>query len=97
MSEKLLRTSQLSEKLNVGKDTAKAIMLANGVQPISLGVGRGRGFRWLASAVDAVILRLHEDAQGTQKKRPFESHESLDLTALTIEQLYDLTHIENAR
>ena len=92
MSEQLIQTSELCARLRLGKDAAVAVMPANGVYPIHLGVGRGRGLRWLSSAVDAALCNMHELAQPKQKEAKPPKCDNTDLATMTIDQIYDLTH-----
>lgn len=92
MSEKLIRTSELCERLQMGKDAAVAVMAANGVFPIHFGVGRGRGLRWLSSAVDAALYKLHQEAQPKPKETNPKKYNGTNLAVMTIDQIYDLTH-----
>ena len=46
---------------------AASILAARGVQPIDFGIGRGRGRRWLESAVRQVMLDMHNAAQPKAK------------------------------
>lgn len=92
MSEQLLRTSDLCERLCMGEDAARAAMAEQGVYPIHLGVGRGRGLRWLASAVDIAIRAMHEDAQPKKKERKPLKSKDIKLEQLSIDDIYNLTH-----
>lgn len=42
---------------------AASILIGMGVRPIDLGRGRGRGLRWLKSAVEGAIMSMHSSAQ----------------------------------
>lgn len=68
MSERLIKTQDLCERLSMGRNTATAFMASLGVYPIPLGVGRGRGNFWLVSAVDSALRKIHEDAQPQGRK-----------------------------
>ena len=59
----LLTKDQIAERLGTTAGVASRILSEHGVKPVDLGRGRGCGKRWYASAVDAVIFRMHEDAQ----------------------------------
>ena len=90
--EKLLRTKEAAELFGVSEKITTGIMLKNGLQPVSLGRGRGRGNRWLQSAVYALIQNLHEKAQKSSKKK--EKTPSLVCSVATMSgaDLYALTH-----
>lgn len=94
MSEQLIRTSELCKRLGMGKNTAISVMASNGVYPICLGAGRGRGFLWLSSAVDAALLQMHEQAQIKYNStvKPKQQISSFNLADMSIDELYDLTH-----
>ena len=59
----LLNKDQIAERLGTTAGIAGRILSEHGVNPVDLGRGRGRGKRWYASAVDAVIFQMHESAQ----------------------------------
>lgn len=63
MRERYLRRHQIAEKMACGERKAIAELKARGVYPIDLGRGKGRGLRWLESAVDAAMLAMHQEAQ----------------------------------
>jgi len=90
----LLNKDQIAERLSTTPDIARRVLSAHGVQPVDLGPGRGRGKRWYSSAVDAVIHRMHEEAQekNPQKRRV---HVGPHLVrGKTVKQLYaELTQV----
>lgn len=51
MSERFLRKAEIGDVFGTSPDIARAILLKHGVHPVDLGAGRGRGLRWLESAV----------------------------------------------
>ena len=59
----LLNKAQIAERMSTTPGIAINILSEHGVRPVDLGRGRGRGKRWYASAVDAVIRQMHDDAQ----------------------------------
>lgn len=63
MSERLLSRKEIAERLSTSPGVAVEILAQNGVQPVFLGRGRHRGYRWSSTAVDDVIVALHEAAQ----------------------------------
>lgn len=97
MSENLIYTSELCKRLSLGADAAKKVMAEHGVYPICFGVGRGRGRRWLASAVDDVILRLHQKAQPVQKKQTTNKPKGIDLSILHVDEIFGLTSGQNVQ
>jgi hypothetical protein len=67
----LLTKLQIAERLGTTPALAARLLSEQGVSPIDFGRGRGRGLRWYSAAVDAALLRLHEESQKPQpKKRP---------------------------
>lgn len=97
MSERLIRTSVLCERLGMSKHTAIAVMADNGVKPICLGAGRGRGIFWLSSAVDAALLKMHENAQNSTRTvvAPNSGETAFNLADMSIDDLYNLTHADH--
>lgn len=79
MSERLIKTSKLCELTSMGRDASIRLMMDNGVYPISMGVGRGRGNYWLVSAVDAALRRIHEAAQPSPRKAHTKKPSSIDI------------------
>jgi hypothetical protein len=65
----LLNKDQVAARLGTTAGIASRILSEHDVKPIDLGRGRGRGKRWYASAVDAVVYQMHEDAQGKKPSR----------------------------
>ena len=65
--ERLLRQQDIAAMLGTTPGVAASILAARGVQPIDFGIGRGRGRRWLESAVRQVMLDMHEAAQPKAK------------------------------
>ena len=72
MPERLIGKPQLAEKFSMSPNAAAALLQEKGVYPINFGLGRGRGLRWLESAVDAVLVEMNAAAvpKGVQKKQP---------------------------
>lgn len=68
MSERYLRKEEVAAMLGSSPGVAASILRKAGIEPIDLGRGRGRGLRWLESAVQTAILALHNKAQPKQKK-----------------------------
>ena len=92
MTEKLLRTNEAAELLGASEKVATEIMLKNGLQPVSFGRGRGRGNRWLQSAVFALIQELHEKAQKVDKKAGKPQSLASPVAIMSGADLYALTH-----
>lgn len=94
MTDHLLRRKDIAAMLGTSPGVAASILAARGVHPIDFGLGRGRGPRWLESAVRQVILEMHQDAQpkpkeARQPKRPPVT--SASLAGMSINEIYQLT------
>lgn len=68
MSERLLKKSEIAERFATSWQTASRLLAAQGVMPIDLGRGRGKGLRWLESGVQAALLALHRASQPKPQK-----------------------------
>lgn len=94
MTDHLLRRKDIAVMLGTSPGVAASILAQHGVHPIDFGLGRGRGPRWLESAVRQIILEMHQDAQpkpkeARQSKRP--PVPSVSLTNMSINDIYQLT------
>ena len=78
MAEQLIKTQALCERLSMGKESAIRLMRENGVHPIPMGVGRGRGNYWLVSAVDSALKKIYEAAQ-PQARKPKSKAPAVDI------------------
>ena len=63
MTEHFLRNIDIAAMLGTTPGVAASVLAEHGVHPIDFGRGRGRGQRWLESAVKAVMQAMHEAAQ----------------------------------
>ncbi len=99
--ERLISTSEAAQILDMSQKVAREFLIQHGLQPISLGPGRGRGLRWLASAVENLILTIHAEAQQTgsimlkrsssEKSKEIESQRKpLRVADMSIDELYSL-------
>lgn len=61
--EKLLRKEEIAAMLGTSPGVAASVLEQRGVHPIDWGRGRGRGPRWLASAVEQTLRDIHAAAQ----------------------------------
>ncbi len=82
--ERFLRAADVAEMLGTTRGVAVSIMAEHGVRPVDFGRGRGRGLRWLESAVKAVMQAMHEAAQ--PKGRPA-SRQKTGLPAVKLEDM----------
>ncbi len=97
MPERFLRKAEIGAVFGTSPEVARSILMDHGVHPVDLGAGRGRGLRWLESAVQAVAAEMHRRAQPvskTSKKplRPAPGASAGFLSSVTLDQLYTLTH-----
>lgn len=94
MTDHLLRRKDIAAMLGTSPGVAASILAARGVHPIDFGLGRGRGPRWLESAVRQVILEMHQDAQPKPKEARQPKRNSIppvSLTSMSINDIYQLT------
>ena len=68
MTDRLLRDRDVAAMLGTTPGVAASILAQRGVHSVDFGMGRGRGRRWLESAVQQVIAEMHAEAQ--PPKRP---------------------------
>jgi len=95
MTEKFLSTRTLAAMLDTTQAKAVAIMAAQGVHPIDIGIGTYNRRRWLASAVQAAMQEMHRSAQPQPKARRKPAHRpaapAASLSCLSISDIYQLT------
>lgn len=94
MTEHLLRRKDIAAMLGTSPGVAASILAQRGVHPIDFGLGRGRGPRWLESAVKQAMLEMHLAAQPKPKMpRPTKepSTRPVSLTSMTVNDIYQLT------
>ena len=94
MTERFLRHADIAAMLSSSPGVAASILAERGVHPIDFGYGRGRGPRWLESAVRRVMIEMHQEAQPKPKtareKRP--AHPKHSLAEMSVSDIYQLTH-----
>lgn len=97
MSEQLIRTKELCKRLGgIGKNSAIAMMTQNGVWPVCHEWGRGIRKLWLSSAVDAAILKMHENAQPSHNSTETSHRERsrhIGIADMSVNELFNLTNI----
>ncbi len=93
MTERLLTTASLAAMLDMSPGMAVDFMARQGIHPIDLGVGRGRGRRWLESVVRQTLRELHEKAQPKPRKVPRHRQDrlSVPLHEMSVSDIYQLT------
>lgn len=69
MADRLLRKADIAAMLSTNADMAASILKKYGCYPIDLGYGRGRGLRWLESAVINAMRLMHMEAQPIPKEK----------------------------
>ena len=91
--ERFLRAADVAEMLGTTRGVAVSIMAEHGVRPVDFGRGRGRGLRWLESAVKAVMQAMHEAAQpkGRPASRQKPGLPAARLADMSVDEIYRLT------
>ena len=69
MSDRFLRKSDIAAMLSTSECMAASFLKKYGCYPIDLGYGRGRGLRWLESAVINAMRLMHMEAQQVPKEK----------------------------
>lgn len=95
MPERFLRKAEIGAVFGTSPDVARAILRSHGVHPVDLGAGRGRGLRWLESAVLAVMQEMHTEAntpaQKAREGRPGRPHTNFPALAhMSVGQISEL-------
>lgn len=94
MTERLLRRADIAAMLGTSPGVAASVLVKYGVHPIDFGYGRGRGARWLESAVRQALIEMHQNAQPELKpereKRPARSKHFI--AEMSVNDIYRLTH-----
>lgn len=67
MTPATLKTEQLSAFTGLPQAVILSALKQAGISAIDTGKGRGRGLRWLTSAVMEVVHTMHRNAQSTKK------------------------------
>lgn len=96
MTKILLSKAEISEALSLSPDVARATLAARGVLPIDMGLGRGRGLRWYAVAVQQAAEQMHAEAQARTQKKTHSKPKKLttppiSLASMTTAEIFDLT------
>lgn len=99
MADKLLKITQVAERLGTTAGVARNILEDNGLKAVDLGKGRGRGLRWSERAVDGLVEYLVDIAQG---KKFCQANPSLsdketqtpNLASMDIDDLFALTQCD---
>lgn len=63
----LLKTNELAEIMNMSAPLARKILQKNGIEPIDLGPGRGKGLRWSTKQVTVLCTTLCTQAMESIK------------------------------
>lgn len=92
MTERLLRIADIAAMLGTSHGVAASVLAGRGVLPIDFGAGRGRGRRWLLSAVVRAMEGMHEESQPRAKpaKTPRPPKASA-LAGMSVDQILQLT------
>lgn len=93
MPDRFLNSRSIAAMLDTSPGVAASILAEQGVHPIDFGYGRGRGRRWLESAVLAALHKMHEAAQPKPRqprtpKRP--SMPSASLAGMSASAVFEM-------
>lgn len=95
MTDRLLRDRDVAAMLGTTPGVAASILSQRGIHAVDFGMGRGRGRRWLESAVQQVIAELHAEAQPqkrTKAARPAAAPSRVaKLSTMSVGDLFRLT------
>ena len=93
MPDRFLTRQGIAEAMDTGPGVAERLLASQGVFPINLGVGKGRGPRWLESAVINAMRNMHDAVQQAHAPRARRKHvvPSSGLENMSAGELYTLT------
>ena len=86
--ERLITLEDAAEILCMSPRMAKKVLSNAGLSPVALGVGRGKGNRWLKSAVEGVAVRLFANAQAKRKKQS--KQKAVSLTTISGDDFFSM-------
>lgn len=67
--ERFVDSREVASMLGLSVRNARKILIAHGINPVNISAGRRRAtYRWLESAVNAFLKKMHEDAQVKDRK-----------------------------
>lgn len=88
-----VKTSELPALTGFSVSVSVALLREQGVYPIDIGPGRGRGCHWYVPAVEQAIAEMHKAAQPTRKatklKRP--AIPTASLAGMSAAEIFHLT------
>ena len=89
MTERWLKKEDIAALFDTSSKAAEEQLAKAGLRPINLGPGRGRGKRWLESAVMEAMQRIHEKAQPrkTAPKPTYPKSENIGVDQMSTSQL----------
>lgn len=96
MSDKLLSSKDVAVLLSTTSRTAADILKMHGLSPVNIGRGRKAVYRWSESAVQQMINGLHRSQQKKPAKRITNKKTQIDLSTISIDELYTMTLTEDA-
>lgn len=95
MTDRLLRDRDVAAMLGTTPGVAASILAQRGVHAVDFGMGRGRGRRWLESAVQQVIAEMHAEAQPRKRTTVVRSAAAPSrvaaLATMSVSELHRLT------
>lgn len=85
MTPLTIKTEDLADFTGLPQSVIMSALEKAGVSAINTGKGRGRGLRWLSSAVIEVVATMHRDAQKKQQRRHVRTH---SVSGRSVDDLY---------
>lgn len=68
MEDRYLKKKDIAAMLEMSPDMAASFLRKNGLAPIDLGPGKGKGYRWLESEVQRVMRQAFNKVQPKPRK-----------------------------
>lgn len=93
MTDRLLRDRDVAAMLGTTPGVAASILAQRGVHAVDFGMGRGRGRRWLESAVQQAIAEMHANAQPKKRQTAAKPPQppASSLADMSVSKLHQLT------
>ena len=94
MEYKLITTKEAAKLFGLSARTTKALLKKGGLNPINVSRGNRKTYRWLESAVLALIQNMHTEAQQPKTKKPTKRRTSelkASVLSMDIDDLFALT------
>lgn len=94
MSDRLLTKRDIAATFGTSPSVAASILAGQGIMPIDFGAGRGRGARWLESAVVQTMQTMHNQAQKpvvSVPTKPRKLQPAIHLHQMSVADVFRLT------